>query len=154
MYLTKIKLFSVTSLNFGFILNATILIIQTTVIFKSATNPGIAQNVAVQYFLLTPYLVRKAPSLVVQTLIIITLIGYIQKMIIIIIIKTFFKSRTFSNDPEKVCYPIIITLKKCTTLKYLTKINRSPGFISIHVLLKINFDDRQYLLNCTKNILI
>ena len=42
------ELFSVTS---------AILIIQITGIFKTATNSGIAWNVATQYFLLTPYLV-------------------------------------------------------------------------------------------------
>ena len=40
--LTKVKLFSVTSVNFGVILNVTILIIQITGIFKTVMNPGIA----------------------------------------------------------------------------------------------------------------
>ena len=42
---------------------------------KTATNPGIAQNAAAQFFLLTPYLVTKTSSLVVPTLIIIALTG-------------------------------------------------------------------------------
>ena len=77
MSLTKIKLFSVTPVNFGFILKVTILIIYTTGINKTATNPGIAWNVAAEFCLLTPYLVTKTSSFVVQTLIIIALIGQI-----------------------------------------------------------------------------
>ena len=63
MYLTKIKLFSATSVNFGFILNVTILIIQTTGIFKTATNPGMMQhNFSFQLLKVT-----KTSSLVVRT---------------------------------------------------------------------------------------
>ena len=40
-----------------------------------------------------------------------------------------------SNDPGKFVHPNIMTLRKCTTLKCLTKINCSPCFISMHVLL-------------------
>ena len=53
--MTKIKLFSVTSVNFGFILNVTTRIIQITGIFKTVMNPGIALNVAAQFFLSIPY---------------------------------------------------------------------------------------------------
>ena len=44
-----------TSVNFGFILNLTILIIHITLIFKTVMNPVIAQNVAAQCFPSTPY---------------------------------------------------------------------------------------------------
>ena len=54
------KLFNVTSVNFGFTLNVTILIIQITDIFKTVMNPGIAQNVAAQFFPSTPYEATKA----------------------------------------------------------------------------------------------
>ena len=53
--MTKIKLFSVTYVNSGFILNVTTLIIQIRDIFRTVMNPGTAQNVAAQFFLLTPY---------------------------------------------------------------------------------------------------
>ena len=46
MSLKMLKLFSVTSVNFGFILNVTILITQITCIFKTAMNPGTVQNAA------------------------------------------------------------------------------------------------------------
>ena len=62
------KLFSVTFVNSGFILNATTLIIYITGIFKTAMNPGIAQNVAAQFFLSIPYLATKNSWLVVLTL--------------------------------------------------------------------------------------
>ena len=39
---TKIKLFSVTSVNLGFMLDVTTLIIYNTGIFKTVMNPGIA----------------------------------------------------------------------------------------------------------------
>ena len=41
MLKTKIKLFSVTSVNFGFKLNVAHLIIQITGMFKTVMNPGI-----------------------------------------------------------------------------------------------------------------
>ena len=53
--MTKVKLFNMTSVNFGFILNLTILIIQITVIFETVMNPVIAQNVAAQFFPSTPH---------------------------------------------------------------------------------------------------
>ena len=53
--MAKVKLFNMTSGNFGFILNLTILIIQITVIFKTVMNPVIAQNVAAQFFPSTPH---------------------------------------------------------------------------------------------------
>ena len=65
---TKMKLFSVTFVNSGFILNATTLIIYITGTFKTAMNPGIAQNVAAQFFLSIPYLATKNSWLVVLTL--------------------------------------------------------------------------------------
>ena len=97
-----------------FILNVTILITQITGIFKTAMNPGTAQNVAAQSFLFTPCLVTKTFWLVVQTLIITPISGQIiiiiikayyhendhyiiNDYIIIIIIKTFLKSRPFSS---------------------------------------------------------
>ena len=51
--MTKTKLFSVISVNFGFMLNVTTLIIQITGIFKTVVNPGIAQNVTAQFSLST-----------------------------------------------------------------------------------------------------
>ena len=54
MSMIKIKLFSVTSVNFGFMLNVTTLITYITGICKTLMNPGIAQNVAAQSFPLTP----------------------------------------------------------------------------------------------------
>ena len=65
MYMTKKKLFNVTSVNFGFILNVTILIIQITDIFKTVMNPGITQNVAAQFSPSTRYQVTKASWFVV-----------------------------------------------------------------------------------------
>ena len=46
----------------------------------------------------------------------------------------------FNNDTpvttqKKVAHPNSMKLRKCTTLKYLTKINRSPCFMQMHVLL-------------------
>ena len=73
-----------TSVNFGFVFNVTNLIIQITGIFKSVMNPGIAQIVAAQFFLSTPYQATKTFWLVVQTLIAISHSGKIQKMIIIV----------------------------------------------------------------------
>ena len=84
MSMTKIKLFSVTSVNFGIILNVTTLIIQITGICKTVMNPGIAQNVVAQSFLLTPYQATKTSWLVVLTLIASSHRGKIQKMIIIV----------------------------------------------------------------------
>ena len=81
---TKIKLFSVTFVNFGFILNVTTLIIQITGIFKTVMNPGIAQNVAAQFFLSILYLATKTSWLVVLTLIVTSHSGKIQKMIMIV----------------------------------------------------------------------
>ena len=65
---TKIKIFSMTSVNFGFILTVINLIIWVTGIFKTVMNPGIVQIVAAQFFLSTPYQATKT-WLVVQTLI-------------------------------------------------------------------------------------
>ena len=62
--------------------SVTILIIQITGIFKTAMNPGIAQNVSAQFFLSNPWLVTKIPWPVAQALII-TFSGQIQKMIIV-----------------------------------------------------------------------
>ena len=42
MFMAKVDLISVTSANFGFILNVLILIIWITGIFKTVINPGIA----------------------------------------------------------------------------------------------------------------
>ena len=83
MSMVKIKLFSVTSVNFGFILNVTNLIIQITGIFKTVMNPGIVQIVAAQFFLSTPYQTTKTSWLVVQTLITTSHSGEIQNMIMI-----------------------------------------------------------------------
>ena len=55
--MAKIKLFSVTSVNFGFILIRTIIYI--TGFFKTVISPGIAQNVAAQFFLSAPYQAKK-----------------------------------------------------------------------------------------------
>ena len=69
MSMAKIKLFSVTSVKFGSILNVTNLIIQITCIFKTVMNPGITQIIAAQFFLSTPYQTTKTSCFVVQTLI-------------------------------------------------------------------------------------
>ena len=50
---------------------------------------------------------------------------------------------------KKFVHPNIMTLRKCTTFKYLTKINHSLFHINSCSLNK-NFDDLQHLLNCTK----
>ena len=63
MSLTKIKLFSVTSVNLGFTLNVTILIIEITDIFKTMMNPGILYNVAAHFFYSTPYQVTRTSGL-------------------------------------------------------------------------------------------
>ena len=73
----KDKLLSVTYVNFGFILNVTTLIIWITGIFKTMVNPGIALNVAAQFFLSTPYQATKTSWLIVLTLTIISHIGKI-----------------------------------------------------------------------------
>ena len=60
MSLAKIKLFSVITVNFGFtLLNVTIFIIYITGIFKTMMIPGIAYNVAAQFFLSTPQQLTK-----------------------------------------------------------------------------------------------
>ena len=69
MSMAMVKLFSVTSVNFGLILNATNLIIQITGTFKTVMNPGIVQIVAAQFFLSTPNQATNTFWLVVQTLI-------------------------------------------------------------------------------------
>ena len=81
--MTKIKLFSVTSVNFGFISNVTNLIIQIADIFRTVMNPGIVQIVAAQFFFLTPYQATQISWLVGQTLIATSHSGDIQNMIII-----------------------------------------------------------------------
>ena len=68
-------------------------------------------------------------------------------------------------NQKKFVHPNITTLRKCTTLKYLAKVNRFPCFISMHVQCDLcelwvhvfifwvhnkNFDDLQHFLNCTK----
>ena len=58
------------SVNFGFILNVTTLIIYITGIFRTVINPGTAQDVAAQFFLSIPYLVTKTSWLVILTLIV------------------------------------------------------------------------------------
>ena len=65
MSMTKTKLFSVTPVNFGFILNVTILIVQITGICETMMNPGIAQNVVAQSFPLAPYQATKTSWLVI-----------------------------------------------------------------------------------------
>ena len=79
----KDKLFSGTSVNFGFILNVTNLTIQITGIFKTVMNPVIVQIVAAQFFLSTPYQATNFFWLVVQTLITTSHSGEIQNMIMI-----------------------------------------------------------------------
>ena len=59
MSLATIKLLSVISVNFGFALNVTIFIIYITGIFKTMMIPGIAYNVAAQFFLSTPQQLTK-----------------------------------------------------------------------------------------------
>ena len=81
---TKIKLFNVTFLNFGFILKVTTLIIQIAGIFKTVMNPGITQNFAAQFFLSIPYLATKTSWFVVLRLIVTSHSGKIQKMIMIV----------------------------------------------------------------------
>ena len=52
---------------------------------------------------------------------------------------------------KKFVYPNIMALRKCTTLKYLTKINKSLSLFHINACsLNKNLDDLQHLLNCTK----
>ena len=72
-----LKLFSVTTVNFGFLLNVhnNLNYLDCKYIFKTAMNPGTAQNAAAQSFT-SPYLVtRKTSWFVAQTLIITPLIG-------------------------------------------------------------------------------
>ena len=91
MSMTKVKMFSVTSVIFEFILNVTTLIIQITGIFKTVMNLGIVQNVAAQFFLSTPYQATTSSQFVVLTLIVTSHSGKIWKIIIIahlIIIKS------------------------------------------------------------------
>ena len=68
--MAKVDLISVTSANFGFILNVLILIIWITGIFKTVNNPGIAQNVAAKLFLSTTFQVTKTSWFVVLVLIV------------------------------------------------------------------------------------
>ena len=84
MSMTKIKLFSVTSVSFGLLLHVTTLIIQITGIWKTLMNPGTAQDVVAQSFLLTLYQATKTSWLVVLTLIASSHSGKIQKMITIV----------------------------------------------------------------------
>ena len=64
------KAVHMTSVNFGFISNVTILVIQITDIYKTMMNPVIAQNLAAQIFLSTLYQVTKISWLVVSVLIV------------------------------------------------------------------------------------
>ena len=68
-----------TSVKFGFILNVTTFIIQTTGILKTVMNPSIAQNIAAQSFLSILYLATKTSWLAVLTLIVTSHSGKIQK---------------------------------------------------------------------------
>ena len=83
MSMAKIKLFSETSVNFGFILNVTNLIIEITGIFRTVMNLGIVQIVAAQFFLSTSYQATKSSWLVVQTLIATSHSGEISNTILI-----------------------------------------------------------------------
>ena len=150
---TKIKLFSVTSVNFGFILSVTNLIIQITGIFKTVMNPGIAKIVPAE-LVSAPYHATKTSCLVVQTLIATSRsVKQIQKIEDLENSNNgSFKSKPSSNlellvnqfnnaipensnDPEKFLQPNIMTLRKCITLKYLTKINHYPYSIQLNVIL-------------------
>ena len=57
-----------TYVNFELKLNVTNLTIQIIVIFETVINPGIAYNIAAQFFLSTPYLATNTSWLVAQTL--------------------------------------------------------------------------------------
>ena len=139
MSLTKIKPFSVTSVNFTFILNVTILIIQTAVSSKQQSilelhrmlqhNSSLCSNKNF-FFCCTntdnnsthwidlendhnsPLSLKSSSNLELLVLSSLT-------MLTLKIVKT----------QKKFVHSNIMTLRKCTTLKYLTKINRSPLFI-------------------------
>ena len=81
--MTKIKLFSKTSVNFGVILNVTIFIIQIAGILKTEMNPGIAQGDVAPFFLSFSYQVTKTFWLVVLARIVTSHSEKIQKMIIV-----------------------------------------------------------------------
>ena len=57
-----------TYVNFELKLNVTNLTIQIIVIFETVINPGIAYNIAAQFFLSTPDLATNTSWLVAQTL--------------------------------------------------------------------------------------
>ena len=83
-------------------------------------NPGIAWNVAEQFFLPTPHLVKKKTYwLVVQTLKQRLCSGKIEKMIVML-------PQKIVVTLNKLLHPNIITMRKYIALKYLTKINYNP----------------------------
>ena len=55
MCMKKIKLFSMTSVNFRLILSVTAQSVSITDIFKTVMNPGIACHVVAKIFLSAPY---------------------------------------------------------------------------------------------------
>ena len=137
----KIKLFNVTFVNIGVILNVTTLTIQITDIFKPVMNHCTAQNVAARFFLLIPYVI-KTSQLVAQILIAVLCCGKDKKTTEIssLLLKPTINLELLVNQFNNATPKMIMTLKilfllnimilmKHITLEYITKINLCPCFI-------------------------
>ena len=152
-----------TSVKFGFILNVTTFIIQTTGIFKTVMNPSIAQNIAAQSFLSIPYLATKTSWLAVLTLTVTSHSGKIQKtdrdssLLLKPSSDLEFLVNQFNNaKPENGNDPAKITSSKYHDIDEIHSIeipHKNKPFSLFHInacsLNKI-FDDLQYLLSCSK----
>ena len=135
----KIKLFNVTFVNIGVILNVTTLTIQITDIFKPVMNHCTAQNVAARFFLLIPYVI-KTSQLVAQILIAVLCCGKDKKTteisslllkptINLELLVNQFNNATPKMMTMKILFLLNMILMKCTMLEYITKINLCPCFI-------------------------
>ena len=134
MTLTKIKLFSVTSVNFGFILNVTILIIWTTGIFKSAKSWYCIECCSKIFHFNKNFLTCCLNTDNSNTHWIDlgndhnTSLSFRPSSSLELLVKQFNNATPEnSNNREKVCSSKYYD--KCITLKHLTKINSSPCFI-------------------------
>ena len=154
MSMAKIKPFSVTSVNFGSILNVTNLIIQITGIFKTVMNPGIIQIVAAPLSSLSSNknitqwrdlehnpdssLALKSTS---NLELLVNQFNNATPQIIVMTLK-------------KILYSNIMTQRKCITLEIPHKNKSVPLLHILACSLNKNFDDLQHLLSCTKKTLI
>ena len=138
MSMTKTKLFSMNSVNFRFILNVAILIIQITVIFKTVINCSVAQNIVAQFFFNSLTSNKNTLAFCTNTNGNITQWTDLRKdHNTSLSLKSSPKLELLVNQFNNATQEIVMTLKrflhltimtfrKCITLKYLTKINCYP----------------------------